>query len=293
MPFVPPGGLLVRNGGAAAFFRDNSVQEAYIVPWNDKYNREISNYRGVWEMFDLTGKRAVVTAAAQGIGRATAEVFATAGAEVIACDINTEVLSSLEGAKRVTLDVTDVEKVGAFVKQTGDIDILFNGAGYVHDGTILECDENDWDFSFSLNVKAMYRLIKGFLPGMLTRGGGSIINMASIASSIEGVPRRMAYGASKAAVIGLTKSVAHDYVAQGIRCNAICPGRVDSPSLHERVRSQGGNFEEKFKKFLANQPIGRLATPHEIAALALYLAADESAFTTGQPHLIDGGWHNG
>ncbi|NOZ33039.1 MAG: SDR family oxidoreductase [Alphaproteobacteria bacterium] len=244
-------------------------------------------------MFDLTGKRAVVTAAAQGIGRATAEVFLEAGAEVIACDINETTLASLSGATCITLDVTDQTSVEKFIGETGGIDILFNGAGYVHDGTILECSEDEWDFSFSLNVKSMYRMIKGFLPGMLTRGGGSIINVSSIASSIEGVPRRMVYGASKAAVIGLTKSVAHDYVAQGIRCNAICPGRVDSPSLHERVRAQGGNFEEKFTKFLANQPIGRLATPREIAALALYLASDEAAFTTGQPHLVDGGWHNG
>lgn len=235
----------------------------------------------------------MVTAAAQGIGRATAEVFAEAGAEVVACDINQEVLSSLQGATLVTLDVTDAPKVTAFIAETGDIDILFNAAGFVHNGTILECAEEDWDFSFDLNAKAMFRLIKGFLPGMLAKGGGSIINVASIASSVEGVPNRFAYGASKAAVIGLTKSVAHDYVDKGIRCNAICPGRVDSPSLRERVQAIPGDYDENFRNFLAAQKIGRLATPHEIAALALYLASDEAAFTTGQAHLIDGGWNNG
>ncbi len=240
----------------------------------------------------LAGKKTLITAACQGIGRSTAELFAAEGAQVIASDINADALAELDATDGITalkLDVTDCASVEAAVAEVGALDVLFNCAGYVANGSILECDERDWDFSFDLNVKAMYRLIKLTLPAMLEQGGGSIINMSSVASSIKGVPNRFAYCASKAAVIGMTKAVAADYVTQGIRCNAICPGTVDSPSMHGRLRATG-DYEQALANFIARQPMGRIGTPEEIAALALYLASDDSAFTTGQTHAIDGGW---
>ena len=235
----------------------------------------------------LAGKKAVITAAAQGIGRASAEMFAAEGAEVIATDIDEGKLAGLMGCITRRLDVTDAEAVSRFVADTGPVDVLFNCAGYVHHGTILECEERDWAFSFDLNVTAMFRLCKGVLPGMLERGGGSIVNMASVASSVKGVPNRFAYGASKAAVIGLTKSIAADFAARNIRCNAICPGTVETPSLDERMKAQG-DYESARRAFIARQPMGRLGRPEEIAYLALYLASDESAYTTGTIHVIDG-----
>jgi 2-keto-3-deoxy-L-fuconate dehydrogenase len=240
----------------------------------------------------LTGKTAMITAAGQGIGRTTAELFAAEGATVIASDINDDTLAELdiiEGVTALKLDVTDASAVADAVSQLPALDILFNCAGYVAGGTILDCSERDWDFSFDLNVKAMYRLIQLTLPAMLQKGGGSIINMSSVASSLKGVPNRFAYCASKAAVIGLTKSVAADYVTQGIRCNAICPGTVDSPSLHDRLR-ETGDYEKAMTDFIARQPMGRIGTPDEIAELALYLASDASRYTSGQPFAIDGGW---
>ncbi|SMY09124.1 SDR family oxidoreductase [Flavimaricola marinus] len=240
----------------------------------------------------LAGKRALITAAAQGIGRASAEMFAAEGAEVIATDINEAALAEvgeIPGIRAVKLDVTDPEATAALVAEIGPINVLFNCAGVVANGSILECSDEDWDFSFNLNVTAMFRLIKLTLPEMLKNGGGSIINMSSVASSIKGVPNRFAYCASKAAVIGLTKSVAADYVQQGIRCNAICPGTVDSPSMHGRLRATG-DYEAALAAFIARQPMGRIGTAEEIASLALYLASDESGFTTGQAHAIDGGW---
>ena len=237
----------------------------------------------------LAGKVALVTAAAQGIGRAAAERFAEAGARVVATDINADLLAGLQGCDSRLLDVTDAAAVAALAKELGAVDVLFNCAGFVHHGTVLECGEDAWDFSFNLNAKAMYRTIRAFLPAMLAAGGASIINMASVASSLKGVPNRFAYGASKAAVIGLTKAVAADFVAQGIRCNAICPGTVDTPSLQERLRATG-DYEQALKDFTARQPLGRLGTAAEIAELALYLASDASAYTTGQCHVIDGGW---
>ena len=237
----------------------------------------------------LAGKVALVTAAAQGIGRATAERFAEAGARVVATDVNANLLAGLQGCETQLLDVTDSAAVAAIAAELGAVDMLFNCAGFVHHGTILECDEDAWDFSFNLNVKAMHRTIRAFLPAMLAAGGASIINMASVASSLKGVPNRFAYSASKAAVIGLTKSVAADFITQGIRCNAICPGTVDTPSLQERLRATG-NYEQARKDFVARQPMGRLGTAAEIAELALYLASDASAFVTGQCHVVDGGW---
>ena len=240
----------------------------------------------------LKGKTALITAAGQGIGRATVELFVAEGAQVIASDINEGSLAELAAIDDVTalkLDVTDADAVAKAAADLPPLDVLFNCAGYVAGGTILECDEKDWDFSFDLNVKAMYRLIQLTLPAMLDNGGGSIINMSSVASSLKGVPNRFAYCASKGAVIGLTKSVAADYVTRGIRCNAICPGTVDSPSMHDRLRATG-NYEQALKDFIARQPMGRIGTAEEIAALALYLASDDSAFTTGQTHAIDGGW---
>jgi 2-keto-3-deoxy-L-fuconate dehydrogenase len=235
----------------------------------------------------LAGKRAVVTAAAQGIGRASAEVFAAEGAEVVATDIDEGKLSGLMGCITRRLDVTDGEAIRRFAEAAGDVDVLFNCAGYVHHGTILECEEEDWQLSFDLNVRSMFRLTKALLPGMVARGGGSIVNMSSVSSSVKGVPNRFAYGASKAAVIGLTKSVAVDFVTRGVRCNAICPGTVESPSLEERMRAQG-DYESARRAFIARQPMGRLGRPEEIAYLALYLASDESAYTTGAVHVIDG-----
>lgn len=239
----------------------------------------------------LNGKRTLITAAAQGIGRATAEMFAAEGASVIATDINMEVLGTLKGANLTTrrLDVLDGAAITASAMEIGEIDVLVNCAGFVHHGTILECEETDFDFSTSLNVRAAYRTIRAFLPGMLARQKGTIVNVASIASSIIGVPNRFIYGITKAALLGLTKSVAVEYVRQGIRCNAICPGTVETPSLGERIKAMG-NEEEARKAFIARQPMGRLGKAEEIASLALYLASDESAFVTGQEFIIDGGW---
>jgi 2-keto-3-deoxy-L-fuconate dehydrogenase len=236
----------------------------------------------------LTGKKIVVTAAGQGIGRATAESFAREGATVIATDIDPGLLSTLSTCEVGTLDVTNRSAIDEFAQALGPVDVLFNCAGYVHQGTILDASEADWDRSFDINVKSMYFMVRAFLPKMLQAGAGSIINMASVASSIKGLPNRAAYGASKAAVIGLTKAVAADFVQRGIRCNAICPGTVWSPSLEQRMRSSG-DFERSMQQFVARQPMGRLGTAQEIADVALYLASDESGFTTGQTFIIDGG----
>ncbi|MBO9475871.1 SDR family oxidoreductase [Shimia sp. R10_1] len=240
----------------------------------------------------LAGKTALITAAGQGIGRATTELFVAEGAQVIASDINDASLAELaqiDGVTALKLDVTDGAAVTKAAADLPALDVLFNCAGYVAGGTILECPEKDWDFSFDLNVKAMYRLIQLTLPAMLENGGGSIINMSSVASAMKGVPNRFAYCASKGAVLGLTKSVAADYVAQGIRCNAICPGTVDSPSLHDRLRATG-DYDTAMRDFIARQPMGRIGTADEIAELALYLASDASKYTSGQPFAIDGGW---
>jgi 2-keto-3-deoxy-L-fuconate dehydrogenase len=241
----------------------------------------------------LKNKKTLITAAGQGIGRATVLAFAREGAQILATDIDQDSLDSLkkecpEIETRV-LDVNNLEAIHQLAKETGTIDVLFNCAGYVHHGTVLDCEESDWDFSFDLNVRSMYRMIKAFLPAMLESGGGSIVNMSSVASSVKGLPNRFVYGASKAAVVGLTKSVAADFIKQGIRCNAICPGTVESPSLQERIKAQGENYEEVLSAFVARQPIGRIGTPEEIAALAVYLASDESSYTTGVAWSIDGG----
>ena len=238
----------------------------------------------------LQGKTALVTAAAQGIGRASVEALAKAGAQVIATDIAEDkltVLKSIPGVEAARLDVLSPEAIEAFAAGHSKVDILFNCAGVVHNGTILECSEKDWAFAFELNVTAMFRMVRAFLPGMLERGDGCIINMSSLASSVKGVTSRFAYQASKAAVVGLTKSVAADYVSKGIRCNAIAPGTVDSPSLHDRLRATG-DYEAARAAFIARQPIGRIGQPEEIADLVVYLAG--ATYTTGQVHVIDGGW---
>ncbi len=240
----------------------------------------------------LEGKTALITAAGQGIGRASAEAFAQAGASVIATDINETSLAELNAIDGITawkLDATDPEDIKRVLPEAGRLDVLFNCAGFVHTGSILDSTEEDWDFAFDLNAKAMYRLCKAVLPGMLEQGKGSIINMSSVASSLKGVPNRFVYCASKAAVIGMTKAIAADYVTQGIRCNAICPGTVDSQSLHDRLRATG-DYEAAREQFIARQPMGRVGDADEIAALAVYLASDASGFTTGQAHIIDGGW---
>ena len=238
----------------------------------------------------LAGKRALVTAAGQGIGRAIAEMFAAEGAEVIATDLDAGLVADLDGR---ALNVRDTDAINALAVELAGIDILANVAGFVHNGSVLQCSEDDWDFSFDLNVKSMHRTIAAFLPAMLERGGGSIINMSSGASSIKGAPNRYVYGATKAAVIGLTKSVAADFIKQGIRCNAICPGTVRSPSWEERVEELGkelGGKDKAMEMFVSRQPMGRVGEASEIAALATYLASDESAFTTGTAIPIDGGW---
>jgi 2-keto-3-deoxy-L-fuconate dehydrogenase len=239
---------------------------------------------------DLTGKIVFITAAAQGIGRASVEAFVKAGAKVVATDINAEKLSELNGLPNVTtrlLNVLDAAAIDTAVKEIGRIDVLFNCAGVVHAGTILDMPDKDLQFAFDLNVWAQVRTIKAILPQMLERGDGAIVNMATVASSVKGVPNRAAYSISKAAVIGLTKSIAADYTTKGIRVNAICPGTVDSPSLHERWHATG-DFEAAKKAFIARQPIGRIAKPEEVADLAVYLAG--ATYTTGQIHIIDGGW---
>ena len=242
----------------------------------------------------LQGKVAVVTAAGQGIGRAIAEAFLREGGRVIATDLDLAKLAGLSGAEQRALDVLSSEAVAALARETGPVDILVNAAGFVHHGTVLECSDSDWDFSFDLNVKSMHRTIKAFLPGMLERGVGAIVNIASGASSVRGIPNRYVYGASKAAVIGLTKAVAADFIRQGIRANAICPGTIQSPSLDERIvaqaQSSGQSLEKVRQAFIDRQPMGRLGTPEEVAALAVYLASDESSFTTGHVHLVDGGF---
>ena len=236
----------------------------------------------------LKGKRALVTAAGQGIGRACAEAMTREGAQVFATDINAATLATLEGAETFLMDARDPAQIEAAAERARP-GILVNCAGFVHNGTILEATEAEWDFAFDLNVKSMFRTIRAVLPGMLAQGGGSIVNMASAASSIIGAPNRTVYGATKAAVIGLTKAVAKDYITQGIRCNAVCPGTVDTPSLHERLHALG-DYAAALKAFTARQPMGRLAEAHEIASLVVYLASDESAFMTGQATVIDGGW---
>ncbi len=244
----------------------------------------------------LTGKRALITAAGQGIGRASADAFLREGADVIATDVNLDLLTTLGAATTRRLDVSELAAITALAGELGPIDVLFNCAGIVHGGSVLECTDADWDRAFAINTTAMFHTIRAFLPGMLARGCGSIINMSSVASSVTGVPNRFAYGASKAAVIGITRSVAADFVARGIRCNAICPGTVESPSLIERVRAQaaasGADEAEVRAQFEQRQPMGRLGKPEEIAALAVYLASDESAFTTGTVSVVDGGWTN-
>jgi len=239
----------------------------------------------------LRGKSVLVTAAAQGIGRATAELLAAEGARVWATDINVAKLAEIEGRPGLLtrhLDVTDAAAVTLAVEEIGPVDVLINCAGFVHAGTILECTEQDYDFSFDLNVRSAYRMIRACLPGMLGQGHGVIINMSSVASSLSGVPNRFVYGATKAALLGITKSVAVDFVARGIRCNAICPGTVQTPSLDERINALPNPGEAR-KAFISRQPMGRIGRPDEIAALCLYLASDESAYVTGQEFVIDGG----
>ena len=241
----------------------------------------------------LKGKNVLVTAAAQGIGRASALAMAAEGAKVFATDVNMQALAKIRDEKHekieiFELDVRDGPSVDAGVERAQP-DVLFNCAGYVNHGTILDASDDDWEFAFDLNVRSMLRTIRAALPGMLTRGTGSIINMSSACSSVIGAPNRFVYGTTKAAVLGLTKSVAIDYITQGIRCNAICPGTVESPSLHDRLQATG-DYEAAMKAFVARQPMGRIAKAEEIAALVVYLASDDSAFTTGQGHVIDGGW---
>ena len=245
----------------------------------------------------LEGKKALITAAGQGIGRSTVRAFASEGAHVLATDINPDSLELLSkefsksatNVKTCVLDVNSLQGIQQLAEEKGAVDVLFNCAGFVHHGSILNCEESDWDFSFDLNARSMYRMIKAFLPAMLESGGGSIVNMSSVASSVKGLPNRFVYGASKAAVVGLTKSIATDFITQGIRCNAICPGTVESPSLKERIEAGGGNYEEVLAAFIARQPIGRIGSPEEIAALAVYLASDESSYTTGVAWSINGG----
>lgn len=245
---------------------------------------------------NLAGKKVLITAAGQGIGLNTAMLFAREGAEVIATDINISALEGIPGITPRLLDVTDAQAITALAAESGPLDVLFNCAGVVHSGDILTCSEQEWQFALDLNVTAMFRMIRAFLPAMLARNRGSVINMSSVASSIKGVPNRFAYSASKAAVIGLTRSVAADYVTRGIRCNAICPGTVESPSLRQRIavqaQAEGRSEAEVYDAFVARQPIGRIGKTEEIAQLALYLASDASSYTTGTVQIIDGGWSN-
>lgn len=236
----------------------------------------------------LKGKRAFITAAGQGIGRATAEAFIAEGATVIATDLNPDLMTGLD-CETFALDVTDDDALTAAVT-AAEPDILVNLAGYVHHGTVLQATDAEWDAAFKLNARAMFKAMQAAIPGMLERGGGSIVNMASVASSVKGVPDRFVYAASKAAVIGMTKAVAIDYIMRGIRCNCICPGTVDSPSLHDRLRATG-DYDTAMRAFVARQPMGRLGRPSEIAALIVYLGSDESTYTTGRAHIIDGGHH--
>ena len=239
----------------------------------------------------LDGKVALVTAAARGIGRATAERFAAEGARVIATDRDRDALADVAGCETRALDVTDGAAVAALAAEIGRIDVLANVAGIVHAGTILDCSEEEWAQAIAINMTAMYRTVRAFLPAMLAGGGGAIVNVSSIASSVKGIPNRFAYGTTKAGVIGLTKAVAADFVGRGIRCNAICPGTVDTPSLQQRLHDTG-DYAAAQAAFVARQPMGRLGQADEVAALALYLASDEAAFTTGAVHVIDGGWVN-
>ena len=241
----------------------------------------------------LAGKRAFVTAAGQGIGRASALAMAHEGAQVLATDVNEAALADLaaQGLETRLLNVRDPASIAAAVAVAGKVDVLFNCAGFVAAGNILDCDEDQWAFSLDLNMTAMYRMCRAFLPGMIANGGASIINMASVAGSVIAAPNRFVYGATKAGVIGLTKSIAADFVSKGIRANAICPGTVDSPSLDQRLRDTG-DYEGAKAAFIARQPIGRIGRPEEIAALVVYLASDESSYTTGVAHVIDGGWAN-
>lgn len=239
----------------------------------------------------LSGKTVFITAAGRGIGREAARMFALEGATVWATDVDEQALAGLEGCKTVRLDVRNDDMINEVVQAAGPVHILFNCAGIVPNGSILDCSSAEWALTFDLNVTSMYRTIRAVLPGMMNHGGGSIINMSSVASSVKGVPNRCAYGASKAAVIGLTKSIAADFVTKGVRCNAICPGTVETPSLQERLRATG-DYESAYAAFVARQPMGRLGRTSEVAFLALYLGSDESSFTTGEIHVIDGGWSN-
>ena len=242
-------------------------------------------------MNSLDGKVALMTASGQGIGLATAKAFSNAGAYVIATDINEKTLSKLSDDVSEThvLDVTEKNAIATLVSKIKEPDILFNCAGTVHDGTIIDANDEDWDFAFNVNAKAMFHMIQAVLPLMIDKGGGSIINISSVASSVKGIPSRFIYSASKAAVLGMTKSISSDFVTQGIRCNAICPGTIQSPSLNQRITDLGGDFNKVKEKFVARQPMGRLGNAKEVAALATYLASDDSGFTTGQFHIIDGG----
>lgn len=244
-------------------------------------------------MARLSGKTVLATAAGQGIGRASALAMHAEGARVIATDINKDALSGLSeiGIETRHLDVRNPESVAAAVDAIGAVDVLFNCAGFVAHGTILDCDEDQWEFSVDLNMKAMYRMCRAFLPGMIASGGGSIVNMSSVVSSVVAAPNRFVYGVTKAGVIGLTKSIACDFIGQGIRCNCICPGTVESPSLEQRLMATG-DYNAARAAFVARQPIGRIASAEEIAALVVYLASDESSYTTGVAHVIDGGWAN-
>ncbi|MFN3259887.1 MAG: SDR family oxidoreductase [Pikeienuella sp.] len=236
----------------------------------------------------LKGKRALVTAAGQGIGRACAEAFAAEGAEVFATDVKADLLKGFNGGEVFALDALDPDSIRAGVERARP-DVVLNAAGFVHAGTVLDATEEEWDFAFNLNVRSQFRVMKAAIPGMIARGGGSIVNIGSAAGVHVGAPNRAIYGATKAAIEGLSKAVARDHITQGVRVNIICPGTVDTPSLHERLRATG-DYEKAMKDFIARQPMGRLSGPEEIAKLAIYLASDESAFVTGQAHLIDGGW---